>query len=1233
MKQDGPESWRLDPDTTPTASFPAQEEAIEVRNANSSKFEKEGHMRQASYRFFLLPLLFVLVCAGAFAQANSELTGIVTDQTGAVVSGAKVVITDPATGATKTVTSGQTGLYDITGLNPANYNMKVTAKGFEAFAQNGIPVNVSTTAREDVKLTVGAETETVTVEADALAVQADSNVVSTLISSEQISQIATENRNFASLAALGLGVSSALPDSNTPTSVAASFTISVNGLRQSHNIWLIDGGEADDRGGAGGMDIMPSQDAIAEFTMMTSNYPPDYGISSGATMSLSLKSGTQKFHGELFEFNRNTDYDANQYFNKLSTPITPRTSTHYNIFGGNAGGPIFIPHMYNTNKQKTFFFWNEEWRKILSGAGTNEQATIDPADIPVAGQDLTYVSPLFSTSTKLVVPNVSTTSDFYLNHLKPLGLVPNTSFPNNTIPHSMFDSNAILYLNSGVLPKPNVAGQDRNIANNSNPVKVRDDVLRIDHKFSDKWQILGHYMHDTVNQGYAQPELGWLWASYNTITSNLKNPSNSAAIKLSGTITPNLLVETSINYDGNTIDIINSANSMKPAGWSIAPVAASFKITRNSLPGMGYFGPYGTAEDTGSAPWHNAAQDYEPKMDVSYTMGKHAMKFGASYNRYTKNQQLFGDEQGNYSPSSTSNDSLMDLLMGITSGYSQYQAVPIRHYVNQTPSIYAMDNWHVTPRLTLQLGLRYDALPHAWERSNAVSNFDPAAYNPAATPTWKSDGTILASGPGVTTVNSVQYYINGMGLAGNEGFPVGLVENDYKTLQPRVGFSEDMFGNGKTVLRGGFGTFYERMQGNDIYNAATNPPYAYNLGLGNNYFSNPAMNWSTGQTITGFPVFAAGVTDLAQHYKAPAVAQFSLGVQHELAPSLIWVVQYVGNIAWHQNIERNINNIPYNVAPVNPTTGATTGAGLLPVQCLAGDGGNHYGESSNGKGDGPYGDGACNIGFQNFPGGENQFRQYQGYTGITSQENTTNGNYNGFQTGLRVQNKWGLSGEVDYTWSHEIDLTTYDLDQVSNPWNLKYDKGSGALDRRQILSINYVYKLPFFNKGTDLLHSIAGGWEIAGTAIDESGTIPANQGPGVSLNYDPVGLGGGYTNRPNVSGKMSYPKKFKEWFDTSKFSSPVPSWLGGPNLGFGNAGKDAIVGPGRVNFTTSLYKSFAVTERAHFELRFESFNTFNHTEYNGVNTSAPQWAGSNQFGQVTSAWDARVLELGGKFVF
>jgi hypothetical protein len=1222
-------------------------------------------MRQAKNRFFLLPLLFVLACVGAFAQANSELTGIVTDQTGAVVAGANIVLTEPTTGATKTTESGTTGLYDINGLNPGSYDIKVTAKGFESYAQNGIVVNVSATAHADIKLTVGAENQTVTVEADALTVQTDSNVVSTLISSEQISEIATENRNFAALAALGLGVSSALPDSNTPTSVAASFTISVNGLRQSHNIWLIDGGEADDRGGAGGMDIMPSQDAIAEFNMLTSNYPPDYGISSGATMSLSLKSGTQKFHGELWEFNRNTDYDANSFFDKLATPATPRASTHYNIYGGNLGGPLYIPHVFNTSKQKTFFFWNEEWRKILSSAGTNEQGTIDPADLPKAGQNLTYVAPGFDTSNFLLVPNVPTNSAYYTQVLQPMGLTPNGCFNGpqpgglgkactqpQTIPASLFNNDGILYLNSPVFPKPNVTGQDKNITSASNPINVRDDVLRVDHKINDKWAILGHYMHDNVVQGYALPELGWLWASYNTITSTLSNPSNSAALKMSGTISPNLLLEASINYDGNIINITNSANSKLPAGWAVTPVAPSFAITRNSLPGMNYIGPYGVAEDTGSAPWHNAAEDYEPKVDISYTMGKHAMKYGFSYNRYTKNQQLFGDEQGFYSPSSLTNDSLMDLLLGLTGGYSQFQAVPIRHYVNQTPSAYIMDNWHVTPRLSLQLGFRYDALPHAWERSNQVANFNPAAYNQSELPVWTSAGTIASTSPAISTVNAVQYYLNGMGQAGVEHFPRGLVKNDYQTYQPRVGFSEDLFGNGKTVLRGGFGTFFERLQGNDIYDAATNPPFAYNLSLGNSYLSAPGSNWQTGGNVasTGFPVFAAGVTNLAQNYRAPAVAQFSLGIQHELEPSVVWVVQYVGNMAWHQNIENNINNMPVSDVGIGINSLASTItplAGNPQATCVDGDSGNHS----------PYGDDtACHPGLSTAnPAGLNAFRSYQGYAGISQIENDTNGTYNGFQTGLRIQNRWGLSGEVDYTYSHEIDVTSYDLSTISNPWNYKYDKGSGALDRRQMLSINYVYKTPFFARSNGLVHSLLGGWELAGTVIDETGLIATVTGSGGTANgsgngYDPVGLGGGYTVRPNVSGKMDYPKKFGHYFDTSKFSNVVPVWQGGPNLGFGDAGKDAVVGPGRVNFTTSLYKSFAITERAHFELRFESFNTFNHGEGNGLNTGYNPQATNNPssplqgvwsttlgqgqtFGQVTSTWDPRVLELGGKFVF
>ena len=1189
-----------------------------------NKLEKEGHMRQARYRFLLLPLIFVLACVGAFAQANSDLTGIITDQTGAVVAGATITLTDPTTGSEHATTSGSTGLYDIAGLNPGNYNLKVSAKNFESFVQNGIVVNVSATFRVDVKLTVGAESQTITVSADALTVQADSNVVSTLISSEEITEIATENRNFVSLAALGLGVSSALPDSNTPGAVSSNFTISINGLRQSHNIWLIDGGESSDRGAGGGMQIQPSQDGIAEFTVMSSNYPPDYGISSGATISLSLKSGTKKFNGAAWEENRATAYDANTYFNKYDGGTAARPAMHYNIYGFDIGGPLFVPKVYNSNRNKTFFFWNEEWRKT-SGVASSNNPTIDPADIPKAGTPLAYVLPKYAATagiTGLVVPNVPLTSSYYINKLAPLGLTPDSPFPGNTIPASLFDPNAVIYLNAGILPAPTDPSTDYAVAAVSIPFKDRDDIVRIDHNFNDKWAILGHYIGDIQNNTTAGPELGWCTCAYNTLTSILSSPSHSAAIKLSGTITSNLLLEASINYDGNGIVIAPSANtflSSASAPWTVAPVVPAYAITRKIWPGM-YWGSSlpangggGIGEDTSTEPYNNAAQDYTPKLDVSFTAGRHQMKFGLSYNRYTKNQMLYGDEQGSYNFGQLSNDTLMDTLMGLSSSYSQNLVAPIRHYVNQTPSAYALDNWHVTPRLTLQIGLRYDALPHSWERQNLLGNFVQSTYQRNALPIWDASGAIDPASPDLYTYAGISSYINGTQIAGQNHVPDGVVNNDYNTLQPRVGFSEDLFGNGKTVLRGGFGTFYERMQGNDIFGVATSAPFDPSLNIGDNYFSTPGTNWNTGVSILPTSlIFAGGGDSIATTYKAPAVAMYSLGLQHEVVPSIVWVVQYIGNIAWHQNVINNaLNSLSPSIGKVNVAAKGAV-ANMEDARCVSGDGNDKY-----------PGDAACKVGFNNY-GGQNAFRQYQGYAGISQDQNTTNGNYNGFQTGLRAQNKWGLSGEIDYTYSHEIDITSYDRTNLSNPWFQKYDKGSGALDRRQILSINYIYKLPIFNKSTGVLHSIAGGWEIAGTILDETG-IPQNVG--LSAGYDPVGLDGGYSNRPNMTpgGKLAYPKKVSEWFDTSRVDNNVtPSWAGGTNLGFGNWGKDTLVLPGRVNLTTSLYKSFQIYRDARFELRFESFNTANHAEFSGINTGS---------GALNATQDPRNLELGGKFVF
>jgi hypothetical protein len=1152
--------------------------------------------RNTILRNLLAPGVMLAAASIAHAQQNSSINGTITDQAGAAIPKAHVILKEETTGFTKSADTNEVGAYTFAGLNIGTYDITVTMQGFETTVQKGVVLNISQDVHSDLSLTVGQTNETVTVTANALAIQTDSNVVSTLISGEEFTEIATENRNFAALVALGLGASSLLPDSNTPTSVGSSFAISFNGLRQSHNIWLIDGGEADDRGGAGGSSIQPSQDAIAQVETLSSNYPPDYGISSGATISMGLKSGGQKFHGELWEFNRNTDFNANTYFNKQSG--SARAKLNYNIYGGNFSGPVEIPGLYNTHKDKTFFFWNEEWRRLIQGNNASSNNALNPADLPVAGKDLAYKAPAFAPGTNLLIPYVGDPA--YNAKLTALGLkscapaavgtpasTPSCYFPNNVVPNALFDANALAYLGTGVIPTANLAN-GQVISQASVPIDVRDDVVRIDHKLNDKWQILFHYLHDRVSQGSPSTMVGWAGATYSTVTSTFSNPSSSAALKVAGQIKPNLLLEASFNYDGNVIDIVNSSNGNRPSTFTSSKF---FKNGSTSLPGLSLGAPYNTSEKFGSAPWHNAANDYEPKVDLSYTLGKHAMKFGASYNRYIKDQKLFLDAEGDYSISNPlTGDSAVDFILGLASSYSESQAAPIRNYVNETPSLYAYDTWQVTPRISLQLGFRYDGLPHAFERSNQVANFNPNNYLSSEAPSYLSvSGQLNPAGPGFGTVagGTQAFYLNGITLAGVYGTPKGLVTNDWDTLQPRIGFSAKIFDE-KTVLRGGFGTFYERLQGNDIYNSATNAPFANTPSASGVYVSNPSTSYQTGQTAAT-PIFAQGLTSLAPTYRAPAVAQYSLGIQRQMFPSVVGTFQYVGNMAWHQNIDRAINTYPLSTP--------------LSIRQQAGSGG------------------LANADF---------YRTYQGFSGITQQENTTNGGYNGLQIGIRAQNRYGLTGEVDYTYSHEIDISSYDLNGVSNPFNLKYDKASGAFDRRHILSSNYVYKLPIFNHSQGLEHSLLGGWEVAGTIIAQTGTIIGNNGPTLNGN-DIIGLGGGYTNRPNLVGKVQYTKVHGgAWINPSNFSQPLAAWQGSLTQGFGNAGRDSVIGPGRLNFTTSLYKGFALTERVNFEFRAESYNTFNHTEFSSLNNG---FGGNSGFGHVNGTYDPRNLEFGAKLKF
>ncbi|MFZ0747431.1 MAG: TonB-dependent receptor [Terracidiphilus sp.] len=1133
---------------------------------------------------FAIVAMLLGMAPGVWGQENATINGTVLDSTGAVVPNATISLTNPATGQTRQTVSNGTGAYRFANLGIGTYTLSVTASGFQKYSKTGIVMNVAQTLEENVTLAVGNTSQSVTVAADALQVQTETSELSTLISGQQVSQLATNGRNVTSLAALGLGVSNNLPPFGGVNALTSANGISFNGTRSTHNIYLLDGAEQNDRGCGGCFMNLPSQDALAEFQTLDSNYSPDYGIGSGGTIVMVLKSGTHNYHGELYEFNRNTDYDAADYFSK-SVP-----EFDLNIPGGNIGGPLWIPHVYNENRNRTFFFWNEEWRRLIQGSSPSIQNDILASNFPTAGQPLAYTIP-----TGGPTPIVPLTSDparlaIYAGDHLTAGM----PFPGNVIPANLIDQNAVLELNSGTFPKPNYNNGTQFIASIPQPTDVREDVVRIDHAISSKYQLMGHYLHDTLAQNYFPP----LWgdSTYPTVGTAMTNPSFTAVIKLTQTYSPNLLNETGIFYSGNKITLtpVNGPGGtfLQPSGWTATSFFPVGDAAINDMPEIDLQGsPLNVNWSESYYPWKNGYEGFEYRDDLSWTKGHHQLKFGFSYLHDYKNQQLQANTQGTavFNSSAFSKDSYINFLLGDASSFTQLQFLYGKHWVNNNYGLYFNDNWHATPNLTLNIGLRYDGLPHAFERYNSFANFVPADYLYSLGNPVTAAGTVNPSA--LTMYNGEPFYLNGIEEAGANGFPRGNVKNYYDTFEPRIGFAYDLTGNGKTVIRGGLGMFYERVQGNDVYNAALNPPFAYQPSATNVYFSNPNTSALTGQTTT--ESFPSTMTNIKYNYPPPGTGNFSLGFQRELAPSVILQVQYAGSIGWDQNDDRQINTLP-----------------------LA-DASNSADPYDNREG---VANGTLNA---------NLYRIFPGFSNINQEENETNFSYNSLQAGVRVENRHGLTTTVAYTWGHNIDEVANDLNGLSDPFNAKYDRGSDtSFDRRQILNVSYIYALPFFARSSNLAaHEILGGWEV-------SGITEAEKGLPLYITYtgsDVVGLGCCFTNRPDRVSKVSYPKKVAAWFSTSSFADPAAPWNGGSNQGFGDAGKDSVVGPGLINWNLSLFKTIELTGREgpKIELRFESFNTFNHTNFQGVDTGSHD----GNFGTITNDYGPRTLQLGGKFEF
>lgn len=1121
----------------------------------------------------LMPLLW--------SQENAVISGSVTDPSGAVIPNATVTLTDTATGQVRQATSNGAGAFLFPNLSHGTYNMSASANGFKNYSKTGIVLNVAQTLQENVTLTVGSEAQTVTVEANALQVQTETSEVSSLINGRQVSQLSTNGRNITSLAALGLGVSNNLPQFGGIDALTSSNAIEFNGTRQTHNIYLIDGAEQNDRGCGGCFMNLPSQDAIAEFQTLDSNYSPDYGIGSGGTITMVLKSGTRHYHGEVYEFNRNTDYDANDYFIKQSGGSRPRFQL--NEPGGNIGGPI------PGTRGHTFFFVNEEWRRLIQGSAPTIANTVMASNFPTGGASLAYTPP------DGTAPKVPMTSDpAKLALYGSDGLTPGQPFPAGpngtyTIPANLMDPNSVLELNAGTFPKPNL-GASQYIASIPQPENVREDVVRIDHNFNKKFQLMGHFLHDAMQKTFFPP----LWgdSSYPTVGTSMQNPSYTAVIRLTQTYSPNLLNETSVLYGGNKITLTplpgQGGSFTLPSGWTASSFFPVSDNAGNDMPEIDLQGsPLNVNWSESYYPWKNGYEGFEYRDDLSWNKGRHQFKFGFSWLHDYKNQQLQANTQGtaafNSNNTNFSGDSYIDFLLGDASSFTQLQFLAGKHWVNNNYGFYGNDNWHVTPRLVLNLGLRYDGLPHAYERYNSFANFVPADYDATAGYPLNPDGTINPAFLSTfSATGSESFYLNGIREAGVNGFPRGNVQNRYFTWQPRIGFDWDVHGDGRTAIRGGFGMFYERVQGNDVYNAALNPPFAYQPSAQNVYFSNPNTSALTGATTS--QTFPSTLTNIKYNYPPPGTADYSLGVQRQVAPSVVVVLQYVGSYGWDQNDDRSINALPLS--------------DLTDRQAVAG---------------------GANANF---------YRNYPGFSTITQEENETNFNYNSLQAGIRIENRWGLTAQFAYTWSHNLDEVSNDLNSLSDPYYARYDYGSDiSFDRRNIFNASYVYALPWYRRSGNLMaRDVIGGWSISGITSVESG-LPMN----VTYNgKDTVGLAN-FTNRPDRIAPVTYPKKSGAWFSTASYADPMAPWDGGPNQGFGNAGKDSAVGPGLFNWNLSLFKTFPIRseEGPRFELRFESFNTFNHTQFQSVDTASHD----PNFGQVTADYGPRLLELGGKFIF
>jgi len=1067
-----------------------------LSNASDSRFsslvKKRGILAATAVA------LLALCSLPAPAQEQGTISGLVTDATGSVIPNAHVKVTNEQTGLSRDLATNQSGNYNAPALIVGKYTVEISAPGFAGYKQTNIAVNVNDNLRIDARLEIGGVQQSVEVQANAVQVQAEDATVGQVVNGTQVESLSVNGRNFTSLAALVPGASSTQPSLNTPVGVTSSTSISFNGMRQSNNVWRMDGQENYDRGCGGCVAVLPSVEAIAEFKVETAGAAVSNGFGDAGQVNVATKSGTRDFHGTGWEYVRNEKLDANNYFTNLNGQ--PKPPLRFNVYGYNIGGPVFIPKLYPRSKSRTFFFFNEEWRKLRQ-------------------------SSLFNVPTPSLAER---TGDFSAIKTQIKDPTTGQPLPGNIIPANRIDPNALILAAPNFLfPAP--TNPNGNFTQSfSVPTNLREEILRLDHSFSDKEQVFFRYIQESNTQNFTNNL--WSSSSYPTTTTLLLNRPKLYYAQLTSTLTPSTVNEASLGYLDQPLNLSLNGNYQRPSSLTI-PLVFPGANTANKNPNIS-LQQMGVNYDLASWPWINEMETWTIQDNLTMTRGKHTFTFGGVWMHFNKQQDLFGPTQGAFTfTGQYSGNDFADFLLGYPFEFQQLQQQTEPNYLSRSGALWMHDSWKASSKLTVTAGLRWDAFPHAYTEKNDVSSFFVNLYNPADAPQINSAGRIV---PGTGNL------LNGLGIAGKNGIPRGLVENHWNTFEPRIGIAWRPFSD-DTVIRAGFGIYYERVQGNDIYNVAPNPPFSSTATIFNTQLSNPG----------GGPgaILPASLTVYDPAYPTSSVNQYNFGVQRRLTKSVVADVSYVGTKGTHLSDTRNINQpFPEGAAQVLAKT--------------------------------------ANV---------NQVRPYLGYANINQYYNGGNSNYNALQASLRTNEFHGLTLQASYTYSHAIDDVSGDVpgNAHQDAYRAYLEYGNSNYDRTQMLILSYVYNIPAPSQQR-VVKAVLGNWQLSGISVFETGT-PIN----ITLPGDNAGVGGA-PYRPDLIGDPTVGGGSRQvWFNPAAFAKPPAGAFGnaGRNV-VRSAGIDNTDASLFRNFPGILK-----LESSGLQFRAEFYNIFNHVNFSGFGTT------------------------------